>query len=113
MLGICATASIGTSNHELSLTEAELAHYRCDTGDFITAKYHSLLDNSLSLVELTMPDGQVHTLPNLLSGSGASFSDGHQVTWWTKGEKAFVETRNKESEWRISYRYCRRTAKIE
>lgn len=43
---------------------------------------------------VTFPDGKTLTLPQVISGSGARYSDG-KTTFWTKGEGGFVEVNDK------------------
>ncbi len=77
----------------------------------ITARYYSLSDDSLSFVKVTMPDGKIYTLPNVVSASGARYSDDRELVWWTKGDTAFAEKRGEDGQWKTVYTDCRVIAK--
>jgi membrane-bound inhibitor of C-type lysozyme len=70
------------------------------------ARYYTLSDNSLHFVKLLMPDGREYTLPNAVSASGARYTDDRELVWWTKGDSAFVQTRDRNGEWQIMYNNC-------
>ena len=99
----CARVNPGA----LSVRGGEPVTYRCENGDRIVARYYSLSDGSLDFVKLLMPDGRKYTLPNVVSGSGARFTDDRELVWWIKGDSAFVETRDQNGEWRITIPNCR------
>jgi len=81
--------------------------YITDTGDRIAARYYSLSDDSLHFVKVTMPDGKEYTLPNVMSGSGARYTDDFELVWWTKGSEVFVEMRDQDGKWRPKYKSCK------
>ena len=57
--------------------------------------------------KVTMPDGKVYTLPNVLSASGARYTNEIEKVWWTKGRTAFVQERDKNGEWQVTIDNCR------
>lgn len=81
--------------------------YRCEAGVQITARYATLADESLRFVKLTMPGGGEVTLPQVLSASGARYSDDGQWGWWIKGEGGRLEGRAPDGTWRPLYGDCR------
>lgn len=84
--------------------------YVCAGGERIAARYYSLSDDSLNFVKLSLPDGQKYTLPQVVSASGARYSDDRQLVWWTKGATAFAEMRDEQGAWQIKYADCRELA---
>ncbi len=84
----------------------ELVHYRCENGEQIVARYYSLSDDSLKFVKVVMPDGKEYTLPNVLSASGARYTDEVEKVWWTKGNSVFVQARDQDGGWQTEYRDC-------
>ena len=82
-----------------TVTGGDPVTYRCDNGDRVVARYYGLSDGSLNFVRLSFPDEE-YTLPQLLSASGARYSDEARLVWWVKGEEARVESRDEEGEWR-------------
>jgi len=94
-------------NNKIKLVGGDPIMYRCKNGEIITARYYSISDDSLSFVKLTMPDGTEYTLPNVVSASGARFSDGITLIWWTKGDSAFIEERDEVGKWQIIYNDCK------
>jgi membrane-bound inhibitor of C-type lysozyme len=91
---------------QLEVQGGEPISYQCEGGERIVARYYSLSDKSLHFVKVTMPDGQEYTLPNVLSASGARYTNDHLWVWWTKGESAFAETRDQSGEWYVEYESC-------
>lgn len=68
-------------------------NYTCDDQTKIKVVYYSLSDASLNFVKLTVKkDGVVtrYTLPQLVSASGARYSSGQDVQWWSKGRGGFL-----------------------
>ena len=101
-LSACASAK----QDRLEVEGGEPIRYQCEGGERIVARYYSLSDKSLHFVKVTMPDGKEYTLPNVLSASGARYTDDHLWVWWTKGESAFAETRDQSGEWHAAYEGC-------
>lgn len=85
----------------------EQAHYRCRGGGEVRASYYSLNDDSLAFVRLILPGGSRQTLPNIVSGSGARYSDDASMVWWVKGDGAFAQTRGSDGSWETSLEDCR------
>jgi len=83
------------------------ATYLTDTGERIVARYFALGDDSLEFVRLAMPDGEVYTLPRVVSASGVRYSDDARLSWWTKGDEVLVERRDAAGRWQRMYRRCR------
>lgn len=81
--------------------------YTCDQQAKVTVRYFSLSDDSLHFVKLTLPDGTPYTLPQVVSASGARFSDLQQLVWWNKGDGGFVEQLDDDGEWQILLDNCR------
>lgn len=75
---------------KLKVTGGETVSYFCDNGKKMAARYYNLSDNSLSFVKLTL-NGKIYTLPQLVSASGARYTDERQVEWWVKGDKALLD----------------------
>lgn len=105
-LSNCQCARKGALNVE----GGELITYRCEGGEQIIARYYSLSDKSLYFVKLTLPDGQEFTLPNVMSASGARYTDDRLWVWWTKGETGFAETRDENGEWQVKYQNCQQVS---
>jgi membrane-bound inhibitor of C-type lysozyme len=59
--------------------------YRCEGGQGFTVEFVN--DARYALLTL---NGQIHKLPQAISGSGARYSDG-KTTLWIKGDEGFVE----------------------
>ena len=106
VLVILCAAWPGPPKDQLTVRGGEPVVYRCANGCRIVARYYSLSDNSLSFVRLTLPGGKEYTLPNVVSGSGARYTDDRELVWWIKGDSAFVQTRAANGEWEISIPEC-------
>lgn len=88
---LASTSSVGfAKNPKLNLSEPSTFDYQCNDGSSIQARYYGLSDNSLSFVKLTIK-GEVYTLPNLSSASGARYSDMNRIEWWGKGSNATLD----------------------
>lgn len=74
----------------LRLGDPKTVYYQSKSGKTFRVRYYSLSDGSLDFVKLTMPDNTVYTLPRTVSASGAKYTDGRQLVWWTKGKAAWV-----------------------
>lgn len=81
--------------------------YQCEHEALIAARYYSLTDDSLHFVKLTLPDGAQFTLPNVLSASGARYTDDVELIWWSKGDNAFAQHRDQNGQWQDLYLECR------
>jgi len=100
-------AFAGAAEQPLSVTGGEPVVYDCNNGDEVVARYYMLSDESLRFVKLLLPDGTEYTLPQVLSGSGARYTDDIELLWWIKGDDAYVEKRDETGEWRPLYSECR------
>jgi len=77
--------------------------YKSDSGDRIIARYFALSDHSLDFVKVTLPGGKEYTLPQAMSASGVRYTDDRELVWWTKGNTAFAEFRDKNGQWKREY----------
>lgn len=90
----------------LTLKGGAIVDYLCDGGDSARAHYYALSDDSLRFVKVSLKDGRQYTLPNVVSASGARYSDDRELTWWIKGDTALVEVRDLSGAWKTQYRAC-------
>jgi len=77
--------------------------YESDSGDLIIARYFTLSDHSLGFVKVILPGSKEYTLPQAMSGSGVRYTDDRELVWWTKGNTAFAEVRDKNGQWKRKY----------
>lgn len=91
----------------LGISRGATVVYQCDEGIRLVASYFSLSDDSLGFVKLVIPDGKEYTLPNVLSASGARFTDDREVVWWTKGSTGFVQIRGENGQWHKAFGECK------
>ena len=91
---------------ELTVLGGDAVNYQCENGDRIVASYYTLSDSSLNFVKVLMPDEEEYTLPQVLSGSGARYTDEMELTWWIKGDSATVEMRDENGDWQTIYENC-------
>lgn len=107
----CALFSLGglsfAEEQPLAVTGGEPVIYSCDNGDRVVARYYSLSDESLCFVKVLFSDGREYTLPQVLSASGARYTDDMELVWWIKGDQAYVEKRDHQGEWQPLYSDCR------
>lgn len=62
------------------------AHYECDDGKYIDARYYT------DSVAIDLSDIRTRTLLQTVSASGARYADeGETFVFWNKGETAFVQ----------------------
>jgi membrane-bound inhibitor of C-type lysozyme len=101
---ICSCTGMKTGG--LTVRGGDPVYYGCGNGERIVARYYSLSDDSLRFVKVIMPDGREYTLPNVISGSGARYTDELEKVWWTKGNTGFVQARDRNGDWQIEYRDC-------
>ncbi|MDY0221515.1 MAG: MliC family protein [Desulfobacterium sp.] len=106
ILALFAAGCVTMMSSGLTVAGGDTVIYRCEKGDLITAKYYRLSDHSLNFVKVTMPDGQEYTLPQVVSASGARYTDEHQLVWWIKGDVALVETLDENGKWQMKYQHC-------
>ena len=91
----------------LTVTGGEPVIYACANGDRLVARYFSLSDDSLRFVKILFPDGREYTLPQVISGSGARYTDDGELLWWIKGDEARAEVRDENGEWKELCGECR------
>ncbi len=113
MITFCAVAVLsvmtgcrGGSGNDLTVLGGDPVDYNCSNGDRIVARYYTLSDSSLHFVKVLMPDSREFTLPQVLSGSGARYTDDRMLTWWIKGDSASVEMRDDNGNWQTIYENC-------
>lgn len=78
-------------------------YYQNEKGDTFTARYGSLSDGSLHFVKITMPDGKTHTLPQVVSGSGARYTDDREIVWWEHHGTVRIDVRDVDGKWITEY----------
>ena len=106
---VAAAIVIGCSGVQttgLTVRGGEPVVYQCGNGEKIVARYYSLSDDSLNFVKVTMPGGKEYTLPNVVSASGARYTNEIELVWWTKGRTAFVQERDKNGDWQVAIDNC-------
>ena len=104
VLGLLFIGSAYACENDVTLKPGETVTYQCGDITFVKARYYQLSDGSLSFVRLSFPRaGQHYTLPQLVSASGARYSDDREISWWIKGDTASIEQRNEKGEWKSMY----------
>ncbi len=96
----------GQNRDVLKLNKDIAVAYNCEEGEKIKAEYYSLSDNSLHFVKIIMPDGKKYTLPQVVSGSGARYTDEREIEWWIKGDSAMIKRHTAEGDWVDIYHKC-------
>jgi membrane-bound inhibitor of C-type lysozyme len=89
----------GSSKNSLKVNKDKEAIYNCGNGFKIKADYYSLSDNSLRFVKIILPGGNEYTLPQVVSGSGARYTDEREMEWWIKGDSAVLKKRADNGDW--------------
>lgn len=75
------------------------------TGSLVEAVYRNYYEGGVSTVTLTWEEGgSPRTLPQGMAASGVRYTDEKTLTWWTKGEGAFMEVWQ-EGVWKILGNY--------
>lgn len=103
LLAAAAPGVAGTLGVELG----KPVSYRCSDARQLVVRYGRLSDGSLSFARLQPPGEQLLTLPQLVSGSGARYSDEQLWQWWSKGQEGFLQRRDEEGEWQTVLKDCR------
>jgi membrane-bound inhibitor of C-type lysozyme len=104
LLGVLLCGCAGKRNPvALSVLGGAPVNYESDHGDRIIARYFTLSDHSLDFVKVTLPGSKEYTLPQVLSASGVRYTDDRELVWWTKGNTAFAEVRDKNGQWIRKY----------
>lgn len=96
LLGGCKNGN----KEELGIKVVYEAEYICLDQSRIEARYFSLTDDSLNFVKIKMPDGEKHTLPQVIAASGARYSDEHSIQFWIKGNAMTLYAMGEEDEWK-------------
>ena len=99
---ICVTAPAKTKE-VLTVNMGLPVQYENGNGEKFTARYGSLSDGSLNFVKVKMPDGQEYTLPQVISGSGARYTDEREIVWWTHQGTVRIDVRDSEGKWTTKY----------
>jgi len=106
-IAITCISGCGNSNQSgLTVTGGDPVDYQCADGDRIVAKYYGLSDNSLNFVKVQLPDEEVYTLPQTISGSGARYTDEMEMIWWVKGDSVEVQMRDDNGDWQPVFENC-------
>jgi membrane-bound inhibitor of C-type lysozyme len=88
---LASTVSVAfAKTKKLSVSSPKTVNYQCNNDSKVTASYYKISDNSLSFVKLTLK-GEAYTLPNLVSASGARYSDMNKIEWWEKNGKVTLD----------------------
>ncbi|SBO43277.1 MliC family protein [Cyanobium sp. NIES-981] len=91
---------------DLGVELGEPVLYRCSGARELAVRYGRLSDDSLAFVRLQPPGGQLLTLPQLVSGSGARYSSGQLWQWWSKGEEGFLQRLDDQGDWQTVLEGC-------
>ena len=75
--------------------------YACTDGTTVKARFGELSDKSLGLAKILMPDGKELTLPQMVSGSGARYTDEYSLEFWIKGEDVAIRKMAENGEWAL------------
>jgi membrane-bound inhibitor of C-type lysozyme len=78
-------------------------HYSSDSGDHFVARYGALSDGSLHFVKVETSDGQEYTLPQVVSASGARYTDERELVWWTHQGTVRLDVRGADGNWETRY----------
>lgn len=104
LLGLAGCAP---APHTLTVTGGAPIAYQCANDQKVQVSYYALSDDSLNFIKLALPDGKDYTLPQVVSASGARYTDEHEAVWWNKGSEGFVEMRGEGGEWQSAYTDCK------
>ena len=103
LAAIVISAISCTSESKLAVIKGKTVHYKDKNGASFRASYGHLSDRSLHFVKVTMPDGGQYTLPQLVSASGARYTNERKVIWWEHQGTVRVEIRNADGDWETGY----------
>jgi hypothetical protein len=108
-----AAAPVGQLSQSLGRPQI----YAVGPGTVIQARYGSLGEASapaskgsadqIAFARLVLPDGLVLVLPQVVSASGARYSDEREWQWWIKGDTARLDRRDASGQWVGLYSDCR------
>jgi len=91
ILALLFSTSLFAKSPNLHLKAVSKVTYECNQKNKVIASYYTLSDDSLSFVKLSFKN-HYYTLPQIVSASGARYSDLHEVEWWNKGDQATFTT---------------------
>lgn len=106
MIFLLMHLNCGENKEVLGVNKNAAAVYNCEKGEEIKAEYFSLSDNSLHFVRVILPGGKVYTLPQVVSASGARYTDEREIEWWIKGDSAMLKRRSDNGSWVNIYTRC-------
>jgi membrane-bound inhibitor of C-type lysozyme len=89
------------STGSISVVVGKEYTYQCTDGSVVKARFGELSDKSLGFVKIRMEDGKEYTLPQLVSASGARYSDEHELEFWIKGNQVTISKMNESGEWKV------------
>jgi membrane-bound inhibitor of C-type lysozyme len=78
-------------------------YYKSESGELFMARYGSLSDDSLHFVKIKTPGGRKYTLPQVMSASGARYTDDREIVWWTHHGVVRVDVRDDNGKWIVNY----------
>ncbi len=96
-------SNIQTTQTTLTVHLQSPVFYVNKQGKSFEALYGSLSDNSLQFVKITTPDGKKYTLPQVLSGSGARYTDDREIVWWEHHGVIRLDIRDEKGGWKEGY----------
>ena len=96
--------SAASADEALTANITPPVYYESRTGERFVARYGSLSDGSLHFVKIKMPDGHEYTLPQVLSGSGARYTDERDIVWWEHHGAVRIDVRGPDGKWATKYR---------
>ena len=104
MLAIMFLCSCVTKQHTvLTVNIGPPVYYRDDNGALFVARYGSLFDDTFHFVRVKMPNGQQHTLPQIVSASGVRYTDEKELVWWIHQGAVRVDIRTAAGKWKAGY----------
>ena len=95
--------SAASADEALTVKITPPVYYESGTGERFAARYGSLSDGSLHFVKIKMPDGHEYTLPQVISGSGARYTDEKEIVWWEHHGTVRVDVRTSDGKWVTKY----------
>jgi len=95
LLGMCGCVT----NEQLGVNLGKPTYWRNQKGERFVARYGSLSDGSLNFVKVTMPNGQKVTLPQVVSASGARYTDEMEFVWWEHQGTVYVDVKRDDGKW--------------
>lgn len=100
-LGVTFSSCRSNKNNNEQLTVAIKEYssvlYRTENKENLLAKYYISEEAAENYVVITLPNKEEITLPQVISASGARYSDGEKFEWWTKGSQGILKTTQKNN----------------